>query len=237
MFGYKFFITPEQLIYQSDTLNNIYTGIIHICLGLDFPPEAHSATRILVHVVDVEDFEETVWSGRQWRVLYWGSLHCGQPKRTLILLNMPNIHQYSLRQNNSLKLAICGCFQPAENPGEGAQAQRKPSDRGKDFALQEWVAPEEIWGVSALFQTRRRQRFSVKVQRVNILGFVGHYSSVAAAQLGSYSTKAAIHRQSCMTVSQWNFRDTQMWISYDSHVLKNIISLLTFFNHLRMQMT
>ena len=96
MFGYKFFITPEQLIYQSDTLNNIYTGIIHICLGLDFPPEAHSATRILVHVVDVEDFEETVWSGRQWRVLYWGSLHCGQPKRTLTLLNMPNKGQGNL---------------------------------------------------------------------------------------------------------------------------------------------
>ena len=62
MFGYKFFITPEQLIYHSDTLTNLYTRIIHIFLGLDFPPEAHCATRILVQGVDVEDLSKQ-WSG------------------------------------------------------------------------------------------------------------------------------------------------------------------------------
>ena len=41
------------------------------------------------------------------------------------------IHQNSLRQNDSLKLAICGCFRPAENPGEGAQAQRKPQTEAR----------------------------------------------------------------------------------------------------------
>lgn len=40
----------------------MYTRIIHICLGLDFPPEAHCATRILVQGVDVEDLSKQ-WSG------------------------------------------------------------------------------------------------------------------------------------------------------------------------------
>lgn len=133
------------------------------------------------------------------------------------------------------KVVICGCFRPAENPGVGHSGPEKALRQRQGFCIPgiggTWRDLESLCFIS----DQKKAKVFCKGQRVSILGFVGHYNSVAAAQPGSYSTKTAIHRQSCMTVSQWNFRDTQMWISYDSHVLKNIISLLTFFNHLRMQ--
>lgn len=88
-----------------------------------------------------------------------------------------------------------------------------------------------------IVQSRSQEPFSVKCQRRNISGFVGHAVSLFSnyARPG-YGTQAALdHTWSHHPgwVHHDFFMHTKSWLSYNSHMSWNIL-LLNIFSHLKM---